>query len=123
MMPLHYLDFDYSEDDEGTGTWDAMASATPQHWDAVLTEVAQVLRWAHGAFAGRRGAIENGADWDYDLQGVREVVTVQHLQYDDASQALTAEPAPTSTCRYTLSLSISGRAAFSAALREEFGLP
>ena len=25
-MTLDYLDFDYSEDEEGTGTWDAMAS-------------------------------------------------------------------------------------------------
>jgi hypothetical protein len=28
-MALHYLDFDYSEDDDGNGTWDAMASVTP----------------------------------------------------------------------------------------------
>ena len=31
-MTLDYLDFDYSEDDEGTGTFDAMACVTEAQW-------------------------------------------------------------------------------------------
>ena len=37
-MSLRYLDFDHSEDGEGTGTWDALASVTPAHWEALRTE-------------------------------------------------------------------------------------
>ena len=34
-MALDYLDFDYSEDAEGTGTWDAMACVQPQRLGAL----------------------------------------------------------------------------------------
>ena len=121
-MHLQYLDFDFSEDGEGTCTWDAMASVTPQQWPALQQEVAQVLRWAHGTFAGQRGPVEEGGDWDFDLQCVQEVVTPQHLQYDVDEQALSVQTDSTSSQRHTLSLSLSGSAHFSAALREHFGL-
>lgn len=119
---LHYLDFDYSEDGEGTGTWDAMASAAPPHQGALQAEVARVLDWAHHRFAGQRGPIEDGADWDYDLQGVQEVVTPQQWHYDEATRTLSVQPDGASSSRQVLNLSLSGTAAFGAALRAEFGL-
>ena len=121
-MHLQYLDFDFSDDGEGTGTWDAMASATPPQWPALLDEVAQVLNWAHTSFAGQRGPVEEGGAWDFDLQCVQEVVTPQHLHYDVDEQALRIQTDTTSSQRHTLSLSLSGSAHFSAALRERFGL-
>ena len=121
-MHLQYLDFDFSEDDEGTATWDAMASATPPQWPALLDEVAQVLGWAHDRFAGQRGPVEEGGDWDFDLQCVQEVVTPQHLHYDPDEQVLRVQNGNASNQRHTLSLSLSGSAQFSAALREHFGL-
>ncbi len=121
-MHLQYLDFDFSEDDEGTATWDAMASATPPQWPALLDEVAQVLGWAHDRFAGQRGPVEEGGDWDFDLQCVQEVVTPQHLHYDPDEQVLRVQNGNASNQRHTLSLSLSGSAQFSAALRERFGL-
>ena len=121
-MHLQYLDFDFSENSEGTGTWDAMASATPQQWPALLDEVVQVLHWAHDRFAGQRGPVEEGGDWDYDLQCVQEVVTPQHLHYDPEEQVLHVQNGNASIQRHTLSLSLSGSAQFSAALREHFGL-
>lgn len=121
-MHLQYLDFDFSEDSEGTGTWDAMASVTPLQWPALLDEVAQVLRWAHDRFAGQRGPVEDGGDWDFDLQCVQEVVTPQHLHYDEDAQALRVQTDTASSQRHTLSLSLSGSAHFSAALQEHFGL-
>lgn len=42
-MALDYLDFDYSEDEDGNGTWDAMASVADSRWAALLEEVRQVL--------------------------------------------------------------------------------
>ena len=43
-MALDYLDFDYSEDDEGTATWDALASVTAERLPALTAEVEQLLR-------------------------------------------------------------------------------
>jgi hypothetical protein len=67
-MALDYLEFDYSEDEEGTGTWDAMASVKAERVPALAGEIEALLRWASQKFAGRQGALEDGNDWDYDLQ-------------------------------------------------------
>lgn len=96
-MTLHYLYFDYSEDDAGCGTWDAMASVRPAQMDALRAEVAQVLDWAHSEFADQHGPLDDGGEWDYDLQGAHEAD------------------------RYTLTLTISGTPAFGAAWRTQFG--
>ena len=99
MTELRYLDFDYSEDTEGHGTFDAMASTSPEKSPEVHTEVEQVLAWAEATFPDARGALEEGAVWDYDLQETREV--------------------PRFT---TVTLSLSGTADFCTALREQFAL-
>lgn len=49
-MTLDYLDFDYSEDDEGTGTFDAMACVTEAQWARLQHEITQVLQWCHEQF-------------------------------------------------------------------------
>lgn len=121
-MTLRYLDFDYSEDDEGTGTWDAMACVTLQHLPALHAELQQVLGWAHAEFAGQRGPIEDGGAWDYDLQGVQEWTVPEQLDYDEGTDTLTLRPGPATPARHTLTLSLSGTPAFGAALRQRFGL-
>ena len=102
-MTLDYLDFDYSEDTEGIGVFDAMATVRPQQLAAVHAEVEQVLGWARDAFSGRRGPVEEGGEWDYDLQEMRE----------DAA----------GSPRHTVTLSITGTEAFCAAFRDAFELP
>ncbi|MET3176985.1 UNVERIFIED_ORG: hypothetical protein ABIC43_000124 [Variovorax guangxiensis] len=97
---LRYLDFDYSEDTEGHGTFDAMASTSPDRTPEVRAEIARVLAWAEATFPGARGALDEGATWDCDLQESSE----DNPRYD------------------TITLSISGTADFCAALRERFGL-
>ncbi|WP_027995814.1 hypothetical protein [Simplicispira psychrophila] len=94
---LHYLDFDYSEDAAGCGTWDAMASVRPAQMDALLAEVALVLHWAQGEFADGHGPLDDGGEWDHDLQEAHEAG------------------------RYTLTLTISGTPAFGAAWHAQFG--
>lgn len=121
-MELHYLDFDYSEDDEGTGTWDAMASVTPAHLPALLAELEQVLAWAHRAFGGRRGPIDEGGDWDYDLQALHEGAAPDQWHYDEAQQTLVRQAGDAGQARHTLTLSLSGSPAFGAALRARFGM-
>ena len=102
-MSLSYLDFDFSEDTEGIGVFDAMATVAPQHLAAVQAEVDQVLAWAQATFAGRRGPVEDGGEWDYDLQTWQE-------------------PATPGTPLHTVTLSVSGTAQFCAAFRDEFGI-
>ena len=123
-LTLHYLDFDYSEDDAGCGTWDAMASVRPAQLDALLDEMAQVLDWAGEEFAERQGPIEDGGDWDYDLQGVHEVSCLQHPHYEAALGRIVLAPADSDdngAGRYIFTLSISGSPAFGAAWRAQFG--
>ncbi|MEJ8812235.1 hypothetical protein WKW77_14220 [Variovorax ureilyticus] len=102
-MTLDYLDFDYSEDTEGVGVFDAMATVRPPQLAAVQAEIEKVLGWANSVFAGRRGPVEDGGEWDYDLQEMQENAP--------------GEP------WHTVTLSISGTEAFCAAFREAFDLP
>ena len=104
-MTLHYLDFDYSEDENGNGCFDALADTLAERHPAVLAEVALVLGWAQAAFAGQHGALDEGGAWDHDLQ----------VLPGGASAALAAG-------RYSVSLSLSGTPAFCAALRQRFSL-
>jgi hypothetical protein len=101
MTPLRYLDFDYSEDTEGHGTFDAMATTAPDKTAEVLAEVAQVLAWADATFPDARGALDEGATWDFDLQQTREAPD-EELD--------------------TITFSLGGTEAFCAALRAHFGL-
>ncbi len=117
-MNLQYLDFDHSEDTGGVGTFDAMASTAPQHVAQVHAEIAEVLAWAHATFPGARGPVEDGGEWDYDLQEMREFTASDTLQYDEATRSLRVTPGATGTPRHTATLSISGTEAFCAAFRE-----
>ena len=98
-MPLRWLDFDYSEGTDDTGVFDAMASVVPQHAAAVEAEIAEVLAWAEATFAGGRGPVEEGGEWDSDLQVLEE---------DD-------------TARRTFTLSIGGTRVFCEAFSARFG--
>ena len=121
-MTLHYLEFDYSEDDEGTGTWDAIASVAPPHVAPLQAEIARLLQWAHAEFGGRRGPIEEGGAWDYDLHSEPEGAPLQPLHFDPATGGLQPPLAPQPGARHTLTLSLCGTAEFGAALRGAFGI-
>ena len=121
-MTLNYLDFDLSEDAQGHGSFDAMASAAPAQLPALQAEVLRVLDWAHRDFGGVRGPLDEGGDWDCELQGVQETATTLDLQYDAQAGRLLLQPGATGAPRVTLSLTLSGTPAFCAAFREKFGL-
>jgi hypothetical protein len=95
-----YLDFDYSEDGHGCGNFEAMASIQPTHVAAVEAEIKQVLDWAHAAFPGMQAALDEGGEWDFDLQAQPETVAGQPRQ--------------------TLTLSLTGTAQFCEAFRGWF---
>lgn len=69
---LKYLSFERSEGDDGVHTLEAVASTLAAHHDAVMDEVAGVLDWARQRFAHTQGPVEDGYDWDHDLQVVVE---------------------------------------------------
>ena len=101
MTLLRWLDFDHSEGSDDTGVFDAMASVLPHDAAQVEAEIAQVLAWAEATFAGRRGPVEQGGEWDSDLQVVQE---------RDATGL-----------RHSFSFTLCGSAAFCEAFSEEFG--
>jgi hypothetical protein len=119
---LHYLDFESSADADGHGSFDAMASAGPAQLAALELEVMGVLAWAHRAFGGRRGPLDEGGEWDYELQGVQEVATTLAVAYDPSAPRLALEPGLTGAPRVTLSLTLSGTPQFCEAFRAEFAL-
>ncbi|MBA2673258.1 hypothetical protein [Ramlibacter sp.] len=123
-MQLHYLDFDFSDEDSGRGSFDAMASVLPGRLPALLAEVAGVLRWAETAF-GPAGALQDEGEWDYALQGVAEPDTPLAVAWDAAGGAVSLLPAAAvdSAPRTTLTLTLSGSPAFCEALCERFHLP
>ena len=65
-MTLQYLLFDASDDGEGNGTWDAMASVRAAQLPEVMNEVQTVLAWAEAHSAGPRGPLDEGGAWDAD---------------------------------------------------------
>ncbi|HSV54168.1 MAG TPA: hypothetical protein VLJ57_18765 [Burkholderiaceae bacterium] len=121
-MTLSYLDFDYSEDAQGSGSFDAMASALPAQLPALQAEVARVLDWAHRDFAGVRGPLDEGGDWDYELQGVQEASTTLQVRYDLEAGQIQTQRGNAESLRATLSLTISGTPAFCQAFRDAFEL-
>jgi len=120
-MSLKYLDFDHSEDTEGLCTFEAMASTGPSQVGAVQAEVAQVLSWAHRQFPQGPGPVADGADWDFDLQGLVEVAHVESLRFDATSGKVTASLGPAGQPRHTVTLSLSGSSAFGEAFLARFG--
>ena len=119
-MTLDYLDFDYSEDEEDTGTWDAMASVKAERVPALAAEITQLLRWARQQFPGQQGAVDDGFDWDYDLQAQDDDGESLAVSFDQGSGQLQLQASATG--RTTVNLSLSGSARFGDALREVFEL-
>ena len=121
-MNLNYLDFDYSEDADGAGTFDAMASVSPAQIPALHAEISAVLAWAHQHFPAACGASEDGGEWQYDLQGAQEVSTPLVLTFDETAGQLHTTAGSPAPPRTTITLTVSGNAAFCGALRETFAI-
>lgn len=64
---LVYLVFDCSETDDGTCSWDALASPGPAHSQRLLEETSALLHTLQ-ARHGPPGPLDEGHAWDFDLQ-------------------------------------------------------
>ena len=118
-MQLQYLDFDFSDEESGRGSFDAMASVLASRLTALLEEIAAVLRWASNEF-GPAGALEDEGEWDYELQAVAEPDTPLQVVYDRSAGALSLSPAADGSARITLTLTLSGSPGFCEAFRASF---
>lgn len=121
-MTLDYLDFDYSEDTEGIGVFDAMASTGAPQVAAVQAEIVQVLAWAYDGFGEPGAPVGDGGDWDYDLQGMQEISLPETIDFDPSAGRLRVHTGPPGAARHTVSLSLSGTPEFCAAFRHAFDL-
>lgn len=103
-MSLQFLEFDTCEDADGLLSWDAVASPSPRHNLAMLSEVRGVLARLQQAL-GPAGPLDEGHVWDVDLQ-----------IHDDDLQSVALEAAEPPAQRITLALSLSGGDALADAL-------
>ena len=97
-MSLRYLTFDASDDGQGTGTWEAMASVRAADRAAVLAEVQAVLDAAERQSPGPRGPLDEGGVWDswtqVQVEGDWTVVTLTLTGPWDWGEALVARGLP-----------------------------
>ncbi|MBI5924291.1 MAG: hypothetical protein HY836_01715 [Aquabacterium sp.] len=121
-MILKYLDFDYSEDTQEVGTFDAMASVSAAQVGAVYAEVEQVLAWAARQFGHECGPVDEGFAWHHDLQAQQEFTVNEHPVFDPLTGRVRTQTEQAGAPRYTVTLSISGSSAFCEALRAQFDL-
>ncbi len=84
---MRYLSFDPSEDVDGVTTLEAMASTAADQHAAVMAEAQQVLDWAWQHFAHSHGPVDEGMDWDHDLQ-----VQVEGDRWHTVSLTLAGSP-------------------------------
>ena len=119
-MTLDWLAFDYTEDEDGNGSFDALASASPAQLPALQAEIVRVLQWAQRSFPGAQAPLDEGGEWDVELQGVQEVPTALDVRYADGGLQL--QPLEAGAPRYTLGITLGGTPAFCAAFRQAFGL-
>lgn len=81
---MDFLTFELIEVDDGVSSLEAMASTVVEQHSAVMAEVQQVLDWAWRRFPRSHGPIDDGMDWDHDLQ-----VTIEDARWHTVTLTLT----------------------------------
>ncbi len=71
-MSLSYLVFDASDDGEGLGTWEAVASVRQADQARMWAEVQQLVAEAEAQAPGPKGPLDEGGVWDVDQHTVDE---------------------------------------------------
>jgi hypothetical protein len=121
-MMLQYLDFDYSEDEHGHGTFEAMASVPAARLTLLQAEIAQVLDWAHAAFPHQCAPLEEGGEWYCLLEGQQEWAVPETLAYDEVTRRFSSQPGSAAPPWHRVTLALSGSEQFCQAFRLRFGV-
>lgn len=116
-MHLEYLLFDFTDDDTGACSFDAMASVDASRIPPLLHEIEAVLAWSHRGFGPASGAGDEG-EWDFELQATLEPDTLLPIAYGVERARIDLPRVPAG--RITITLTLSGSRAFGAAFREAF---
>lgn len=58
-----------------------------------------MLDRAHREFAGVRAPLDEGGDWDFELQGLQEVPAPLDVRWDEGAGRLELRPAPRASRR------------------------
>lgn len=87
MLNVHYLTFDLSDTDDGIAILEAMASTSAAQHAAARAEAQQIVAWAQQHFPHSQGPIDEGMDWDHDLQ-----VQVEDGHWHTVTLTLTGRP-------------------------------
>ena len=119
---MHYLEFDYSEDAEGQGCYEAMATVAPAQLPALQDEIAMLLDWAASHFPQQRAPLDQGGEWDFHLQAQQEWTAQQDYDYDLEQRRFQSYLHAAGEPRHQITLTLSGTAAFCDALRQTFEL-
>ncbi|WBY01249.1 hypothetical protein PE066_17565 [Ramlibacter tataouinensis] len=119
-MQLDYLLFDFTDEESGSGSFDAMAWVLPERVPALLGEIEAVLGWGHQAFGPPDAAVDAGS-WDFDLQGASETDDPLGVTYDAASGRVILLPSG-SGGGITLALTVGGSRDFCEVFRQAFTL-
>lgn len=69
---MKYLSFELSESGDNLLTLEAVAATTAAQHAEVMCEAQQVLDWAWRHFPDSHGPVDEGMEWDHDLQVVIE---------------------------------------------------
>ena len=81
------MNFDLSEDADGVITLEALAATAAEQHAAVMAEVQQVLDWAWQHYRHSHGPVDDGMDWDHELQ-----VQVEDGRWHAVSLTLAGSP-------------------------------
>jgi hypothetical protein len=65
---MDFLTFDLTAVDDDVSSLEAMASTAVEQHAAVMEEVRRVLDWAWRCYPASHGPVDDGMDWDHDLQ-------------------------------------------------------
>lgn len=120
-MDLQYLDFEINQDDQGNASFDAMAAVAPENLAELRNEILEILAWAQQRFGAPR-PLEDGGEWDCELQAAQEISTPMKIDLDVSARRLDLAPVGVGMPRTSLSITLSGTPEFGFALRQAFGL-
>jgi len=89
---------------------------------STVAEVARVLDWAYATFPDVRAPLDEGGEWDYNLEGQQEWTAHEAINYDEVTGKFSSQLAPAGAPRHTVTLSLSGSPQFCGAFRQRFAL-
>ena len=117
-MQLDYLLFDFTDEESGSCSFDALASVLPAQLPPLIHEVEAVLGWASREFGAPWGDGAGDGEWDFALQAIGEQDVALEIGYDVERGRVLMPHAPAG--RVTLALTVTGSRAFGAAFRQAF---